>query len=499
MLDNITSASHSWNLSQNASKEKHRTAVPGIASCITPGGELFLPHAGRTLLGEIHCILSTFDTILSNIVYPGSEKLLLQGIPYFRLLLGNETEVQLGDLAGNAMSLTVVCATMLAAMTCKQLKKDHEMSNNDDILITLKSMNENHTESNNTNKLEGESINVSDEDTTDMKSLLESLSAIADDAIKSSIWCTCETSGRKSQSLNFLRCSVCSMSCCRNCVHAKQGYQLESHDMKEVGLSQQDHDAGIFEMKIRSIMPPNLVLSKEGLQEVAAIENDKYRVGSLSRYAFSLHRIKRNRNKWSILYYAREDGSPVSELKINVGQLESRTQDTNPSRGIQGELTSFFPARKDPIVLGKLNPCLLFRQYQGESNLMWMAKASDTETSLSIVGTNPGPSFRYELGLTEAAYDSLEHHAKNVRKKEFEAAKANGDERRWIYPRNWKEWPAELTIKDERIDDDSVILFGGRYVKSGCKHVFNQNACWIRKKTVDAPELYLLIQPDVSR
>ena len=58
---------------------------------------------------------------------------------------------------------------------------------------------------------------------------------------------------------------------------------------------------------------------------------------------------------------------------------------------------------------------------------MLMAKASDTETSLSIVGTNPGPSFRYELGLTDAASDSLEHHAKNVRRKEFAAAKAHGD------------------------------------------------------------------------
>ena len=52
-------SSHSWNISQNVSKEKHRTAVPGIASCITPGGDIFLPHLGRPLLG--------------------SEKLLLQG------------------------------------------------------------------------------------------------------------------------------------------------------------------------------------------------------------------------------------------------------------------------------------------------------------------------------------------------------------------------------------------------------------------------------------
>jgi hypothetical protein len=74
----------------------------GIAGCITPGGDFVLPHKGRPMLG--------------------CEKLLVQGIPYFRLLLGNETEVQLGDLAGNAMSLTVVSATMLAAMTCNELR-----------------------------------------------------------------------------------------------------------------------------------------------------------------------------------------------------------------------------------------------------------------------------------------------------------------------------------------------------------------------------------------
>lgn len=30
-------ASFYWNTSQNASKEKHRSATPGIAGCITPG------------------------------------------------------------------------------------------------------------------------------------------------------------------------------------------------------------------------------------------------------------------------------------------------------------------------------------------------------------------------------------------------------------------------------------------------------------------------------
>lgn len=92
------------NVSQNASKEKHRSSIAGIAGCVTPGGDFFIPNKGRSLLG--------------------CEKLLIQGLPYFRLALGNESEVQLGDLGGNAMSLTVVSACMLAAITCQQLQKE---------------------------------------------------------------------------------------------------------------------------------------------------------------------------------------------------------------------------------------------------------------------------------------------------------------------------------------------------------------------------------------
>lgn len=92
------------NVSQNTTKEKHRSAIAGIAGCVTPGGDFFIPNKGRSLLG--------------------CEKLLIQGLPYFRLALGNESEVQLGDLGGNAMSLTVVSACMLAAITCQQLQKE---------------------------------------------------------------------------------------------------------------------------------------------------------------------------------------------------------------------------------------------------------------------------------------------------------------------------------------------------------------------------------------
>ena len=68
-------------------------ATPGVTSCITPASCSYIPSLGRILTG--------------------GEKLAFQGIPFDRLQLGQETEMQLGDLAGNAMSLTVITAAML--------------------------------------------------------------------------------------------------------------------------------------------------------------------------------------------------------------------------------------------------------------------------------------------------------------------------------------------------------------------------------------------------
>ena len=472
-------ASHFWNISQNVTREKHRSAVAGIASCITPGGDVFLPHEGRPLLG--------------------CEKLLLQGIPYFRLLLGNETEVQLGDLAGNAMSLTVVCACTLAAMTCKQLKRDHESSLNDDILETLKAINEKPAVSLEA-KSEVKANAVEGGSTTDAKALFQTLSEVATSAINSSIWCTCESSGRNSRSANFLRCRFCSVACCRDCCHGKQGYQTDSHDMKDVTLSKEDHDLGSFEIKLRSIMPATLVLSKDGLDEISAIKHDMHQVADISGYVFCLHRIKRGRLKWIAVYYAREGGigAAIAEFKITVGELEGRNDTTDPVVGVQGELTSFFPARREPIVLGPLTPCAFVRQCQGDYDLVWKVKANGSASSLVVIGEGACPSFRVEVGLTDVAADALKKHANTVRKKEYAIAQANGDKRRWVYADGWKVWPKAITIKDDGESGD--IHLSGKYVRvDGHKHTFNQNACWVRRKTNDSPELYLLIKPDVSR
>jgi site-specific DNA-cytosine methylase len=85
-----------WNLSQNVDRETG-SSKPGICPCLTPTMVPFVTNRGGPLIGL--------------------EALSLQGIPVNDLLLTRETQDQMADLAGNAMSATVVGAAMLAALT----------------------------------------------------------------------------------------------------------------------------------------------------------------------------------------------------------------------------------------------------------------------------------------------------------------------------------------------------------------------------------------------
>jgi hypothetical protein len=43
--------SFTWDLSQNVTRAPFRSATCGVSGCVTPGGELLLPHKGRTVMG----------------------------------------------------------------------------------------------------------------------------------------------------------------------------------------------------------------------------------------------------------------------------------------------------------------------------------------------------------------------------------------------------------------------------------------------------------------
>ncbi|KDR80696.1 hypothetical protein GALMADRAFT_241095 [Galerina marginata CBS 339.88] len=92
-----------WNLSQNVDRTIGSNKV-GICPCLTPSMIPYITNRGGPMVGL--------------------EALSMQGLPVDKLLLTRETEDNLADLAGNAMSTTVVGACILAALvTGKSLLK----------------------------------------------------------------------------------------------------------------------------------------------------------------------------------------------------------------------------------------------------------------------------------------------------------------------------------------------------------------------------------------
>ena len=90
-----------WNLSQNVDRETGASR-PGLCPCLTPNMVPYVTNRGGPLIG--HEVLS------------------LQGIPVDDLLLTRESTDQMADLAGNAMSSTIVGTCILAALL---LGRDH--------------------------------------------------------------------------------------------------------------------------------------------------------------------------------------------------------------------------------------------------------------------------------------------------------------------------------------------------------------------------------------
>lgn len=193
------------------------------------------------------------------------------------------------------MSLTVVGATMLAALTCKQLREETEAragKSKDLEMVRNAILNENNALGSGVKPIS--SVKVGTESASascEALPLFRKLAALADAAIQASIGCTCETSGCNSRTTQFLQCRVCRISCCRNCVGQVAGYNMSCHDTQEVTISEAEHSDGTFRAKLRNLLPPMLEVSEAGWQDVEGLDNDRHRVQSLRNCTFLLHRI----------------------------------------------------------------------------------------------------------------------------------------------------------------------------------------------------------------
>jgi hypothetical protein len=87
------------NISQRVSREKDHNPS-GVIGCLTPDGSAFLTREGRPVIG-IECFM-------------------MQGLPAQRLIFSRESQRNLQDLAGNAMTSTIAGAAIMSALISAQ-------------------------------------------------------------------------------------------------------------------------------------------------------------------------------------------------------------------------------------------------------------------------------------------------------------------------------------------------------------------------------------------
>ncbi|KAI9440567.1 hypothetical protein H4582DRAFT_2110717 [Lactarius indigo] len=191
-----------WNLSQNVDRSIGSNRV-GISPCLTPSMIPYITNRGGPMVGL--------------------EALHLQGLPIDELLLTRETEDQLADLAGNAMSTTVVGTTVLVALV---LSMKYLTPGNDKRTYEEKHGTQITDEDEDVMEVELPSDSVQDhifgEDQLSERSFDLSktsgppLPVLLGDAMKSVRFCTCE--GRKDMTdREVRRCDDCGFTACIKC------------------------------------------------------------------------------------------------------------------------------------------------------------------------------------------------------------------------------------------------------------------------------------------
>ncbi|KAL7418749.1 DNA (cytosine-5-)-methyltransferase dmt5 [Cryptotrichosporon argae] len=217
-----------WNVSQNVDRQTgaSRTA---LAQCLTPNMIPWVTNRGGPVTGR--------------------EALALQGIPVRELLLTSENEDQLADLAGNAMTTTVVGASMLAALalaTDKIVKGDEVMADVDrerereeqaDDAVAQRIMGE--------DKLATQTLDLAKVVGADLKEIL-------DLAERSSRHCQCE--GQTGTAMAAIdECSACGYRSCQAC-GGRPEHVSEACTNERV-------EPTVFEQRFKELLPMRVLIA----------------------------------------------------------------------------------------------------------------------------------------------------------------------------------------------------------------------------------------------
>jgi hypothetical protein len=279
----------------------------------------------------------------------GLEALSMQGLPVDELLLTRETEDQLADLAGNAMSTTVVGSCMLAALVVgKKLlksgndKESYEKKAGDDAKRVQRDGDDSDEADGANNTMEvGDAVEtiVSAEDliageeqlhqkTLDLSTTNKRrLSDLLIDASKSSRLCECE--GRENMTTRQLnRCVDCGTSSCQKC-----GGRPEHRTQLIDVVANPRLSPLTFAKELKSALPMCLSLTKvtqktlDGLKDAAGVDIPDKRWTAWSKAVLravgsELYFVEPKRQEiWSVVY---ESPTAALELLLHPQQPEWR-------------------------------------------------------------------------------------------------------------------------------------------------------------------------------
>ncbi|KAF2711651.1 hypothetical protein K504DRAFT_375054 [Pleomassaria siparia CBS 279.74] len=263
-----------WDVSQNADRFR---AKLGLVPAITPSGCDFISNQQTALTGP--------------------QLLVLQGMPFDKLLLGNETWKELQDLAGNAMSVPVIGASIISALIhCRKgfHKKSKQLTSNPDarlnqktILVTPENMGH-------------QTLKSSEFEELDISQLIR-------DAASSARLCACE--GVKDISKSPVQvCKDCGHTACAGCagnpLHVYHS-AISRHDR----LFPTD-----FIQKWRPQLParvtftdfPSLLEVQTGSDTDASNFAERVDEVDLNSQCFSISNFARSENIWKVLYVSDE-------------------------------------------------------------------------------------------------------------------------------------------------------------------------------------------------
>ncbi|CAE8677271.1 unnamed protein product, partial [Polarella glacialis] len=412
-------SSYVWDISQNVGITSSYS-TPGVSGCITPGGWLLIPDRGRCMLGY--------------------EKLICQGIPAGRMALGMESEVQLSDLAGNAMSLPVVNSCLLAALAVKALARQRGQGSYP-LTVPQDAQLPRPVPRRSPHAFPSQAVVGEQGAARSQGAFFQVLAKLCRQAEASSILCRCETSGSISGA-EVLHCVGCGLSLCRNCAELVATSSHEEN-LEVRPLKGERTQPGIFERKLRQAAPQRLSFS--GPEELCA-------EGATE---LTLADVRREEGRWSLRFLC-ERKPPTAELRLFVGQMaRGRLQ-----WGLRGELRIFTAASRSSRGAVSASARLMLPVGGSADKLpVWEIRGPAVPQELQITGSQPEPSYRSEMGLKE--------HKR-------------------------KRWPAVLEVEGHR-------ALSGSYKRLTCRGTAVQGALWRRGRGGNSESSFLYFRPDVDR